>query len=174
MIANKYRMYQETSLGRWNTLNFWETKEALQASGFDGLLGLRWRDGVGKAYHHHLTVSEILKVTEGLYGDYIYAEASNDDHITIQGEASYTLDGWHLEYSRCKTHMRQALGVERFIVSGVLALMVLRAYLYGSSFDNLQDLTVLYPDHVIEFTAYDMCVGRLRGQNIIIWEVRKY
>jgi hypothetical protein len=54
------------------------------------------------------------------------------------------------------------------------AKITLRRYLDSSSYDDLMDLVETFPEHVIEFGAYETNLGNIPGRNTVIWEVRKY
>ena len=54
------------------------------------------------------------------------------------------------------------------------AYTVLRTLLNADSFDDVMDLRDRYPDHVIELSAVDRCIGNVPMQNHVIWEVRAY
>lgn len=57
---------------------------------------------------------------------------------------------------------------------GVAARMVLARHLNENSLDDARDLIEAYPDHVIEMSALDRCVGVVPCRNGIVWEVRCY
>jgi hypothetical protein len=57
--------------------------------------------------------------------------------------------------------------------TGLRAKMLLERYLDPSSLECVEDLLNEWPDHVIEFTAFDRTLGTLR-RNTVIWEVRLY
>ena len=104
----------------------------------------------------------------------VYYEASPDQHITFQGEFVESDHGPMLEYSRAKTAMRDALKKERILVFGPGARLVLKSYLSEASYEDFLALGQLYPDCVIEFTAYEVFVGDIPGRNAVVWEVRNY
>lgn len=53
-------------------------------------------------------------------------------------------------------------------------LELLNQYLDPSSRDDVDELFDLYPDAVIEFSAFSVNTGNIPGRNTIIWEVRCY
>ncbi len=52
--------------------------------------------------------------------------------------------------------------------------MVLRRHLNENSLDDLWELIEAYPDHVIELSSLDRCIGTVPHRNGILWEVRLY
>lgn len=58
--------------------------------------------------------------------------------------------------------------------SGTLARMVLRRHLSPDSFDDLWMLLYRFPNHVVELSALDRCLGTVPGRNAVLWEVRAY
>jgi len=59
-------------------------------------------------------------------------------------------------------------------LSGVAAVAKLKGVLNENGWDDVQDLLDLYPDHVLELSVFDRCLGVLPGRNYIMWEVRHY
>ena len=57
---------------------------------------------------------------------------------------------------------------------GIRAILKLRSVLFPSSLADLEALFEIYPDSVIEFSAYRFAVGAIPGRNAVIWEVRNY
>jgi len=181
-ILDKASMYQLLEAGRLgNAFRAWRLAEDLISSGYSGLVGVRLvgrRGEVGLPYRHHLTVAEGIELAARWRVEWdrepVIHEASPDEHILWQGEATRLCWGWHVEYSRTKTHMRAAFAKERLVADGVRALVLLRETLSPGSFTDLEELLGLYPDHVVELTAYDICIGQIPGRSAVVWEVRKY
>lgn len=57
---------------------------------------------------------------------------------------------------------------------GVAARGVLARHLNPNSLADLGDLLPAFPEHVIELSALDRCIGAIPHRNGIIWEVRLY
>jgi len=177
-VSDKQHMYYLLSRGAFgNRFHIWENVDDFERSGFRGLCGVRCSDQPGAPYYHHLTPHQALWTAsvfeEAGYHPVIY-EASPDQWITFQGEILETEVGLYLVYSRLKTHMRAALAGESIHVFGIVAKDLLREKLSASSYEDLQSIFDNYPSHVVEFTAYEVFVGCLKGRNAVIWEVRNY
>ncbi len=186
LITSKARMYELLRTGALgNTFRIWRSTEEFESSGFKGLTGIRASDEPGAPYWHHLTPHQTLYAVS-LYEEMGYTpviyEASPDQHIVMQGEFSWhthdDLRGWsepvlYLRYSRAKTHMRAALASDNNYAEGRHAEVLLRHALGQRSWAEVVWLSMIYPEHVIEFTAYDKKVGQ-KQQTICVWEVRAY
>jgi hypothetical protein len=70
--------------------------------------------------------------------------------------------------------MRDALHSSGKQVYDPIASAVLEKLLWPNDLDNLLAILECYPDHVVEFSAFDRTVGIIPGSSIIIWEVRLY
>lgn len=177
VITSKRQMYELLRTGRLgNTFRIWRSTEEFEQSGFKGLTGIRASDEPGAPYWHHLTPHQSLFAVS-LFEDMGYTpviyEASPDRHIVMQGEFAWYEGTLYLRYSRAKTHMRHALATDNNYAEGRRAEVLLRGALGQRSWAEVVWLSMLYPEHVIEFTAYDCPVGR-EGLTICIWEVRSY
>lgn len=182
MITSKTQMYELLKAGVFgNRFRIWDTEEEFKAAvdaGFDWLVGVRVVGVPGLPYFHHKTYEEAIELGRMLKRKYGYPvryyEASPDPHITIQGEFVELDHGPALEWSTVKTHMRAAFAAERLIAFGPGARLILRHMLSEGSYHDFLALGELFPDAVIEFTAYDIFVGDIPGRNAVIWEVRNY
>ena len=182
MTISKHIMYSMLKAGQFgNRFRIWDTeKEFKQAvdDGFDWLVGVRCVGDRGLPYFHHKTYEEAIEIGRRLrrvHGCPVkYYEASPDQFITAQGEFVESDHGEMLEYSREKTHMRAAMAKERIMVFGPGARLVLKEYLNESSYEDFLALGQLYPNCVIEFTAYEILVGDIPGRNYVCWECRNY
>lgn len=58
--------------------------------------------------------------------------------------------------------------------SGVAARLVLARHLNENSRADLAGLLDRFPDHVVELSALDRCIGSVPHRNGIVWEVRAY
>lgn len=107
-------------------------------------------------------------------GTWYVGEMIDHSYQTIQGEVYRSPRGLELYYTRVQKPMRTALAEASTQVSGIIASLLLRYHLCPRSHDWLMELLDRYPDHVIEFSAFDKDVGMIPGLNAIIWEVRMY
>ena len=59
-------------------------------------------------------------------------------------------------------------------LNGLNVKMLLLKYIYPNSFNDIMELIDIYPEHVIEFSTYEMPLGDCINRNTVIWEVRQY
>lgn len=105
----------------------------------------------------------------------LYISAMAPTHLTLlQGEVYRSPQGLALYYSTLKLPMRKALEKRSEQVYGLDSLLLLKKELNYKSYEWLEYLLEAYPDHVVEFSAYDKNWGTLRGYNTVFWEVRNY
>jgi hypothetical protein len=97
-----------------------------------------------------------------------------DDKLRIQGEIIRTERGIFVLYSTVKKPMNLSLKDKEKIADGLEALKLLEENLFPVSLEDIYELLDLFPNDVIEFSSYDVCVGNLPHRNTIIWEVRGY
>lgn len=109
-------------------------------------------------------------------------ELAPADVAILQGEyfnVRFLLDGYpthgYLHYSRERSHMRTALTMapERD-AHGLRADLLLRDAMTQASYEDWQELLERYPEHVLEVSIYDRCLGDLPERNALVWEVRRY
>lgn len=183
IISNKTEMYKHLSAGRFgNRFRIWNSDQELikaYEDGFDWLVGVRCvGDRNGLPYYHHKGLHEALKIGHDLRNEYRcpvkYYEASPDQFISIQGEFVEADQGEMIEWSTAKTHMRAAFAKERNMIYGPGARLILKRVLSEGSYEDFLAVGHLYPNAVIEFTAYEVFVGDIPGRNAVIWEVRDY
>jgi len=169
-----YRLLREGKLG--NSFRVWRSTEDFEKSGFRGLTGVRCSDAPGAPYWHHLTPHQTLHAVslfeEAGYTPVIY-EASPDRHIVMQGEFMWLNGFLYLRYSRAKTHMRAALAIDNNYAEGRRAEVLLRRSVGQKAWADFVWLSMIYPEHAFEFTAYDCPVGR-EQKLAVCWEVRAY
>lgn len=72
------------------------------------------------------------------------------------------------------TSWRQIMPSKGKEIHGTLAKMYLSRMLNPSSLDDIYSLLEMYPDHVIELSVTETCIGIYRGRNYVTWEVRLY
>lgn len=126
----------------------------------------------GGSFQYGLTKEEARKYVRGLT-DYALNEPAPDDQLLIQGEVYHMEEGWALFYSREKTTMRKAMsnGVQVYRLS---ALMILKTFLWPSSYDDMMELFDRFPHSVVEFGSYSCQIGDWKGRNTVFWECRNY
>lgn len=134
----------------------------------------------GSARADHFPRKEAVRRWRERVGFFWGNETAPDDRATLQGEIRRAPGGLQFfgsERSRAgygrMIRMRDALRVARSY-QGLTVLFLLRKHLSPPSLDDLMELLDLYPEAVIEFSAYDLQLGTCRGRNTIIWEVRNY
>jgi hypothetical protein len=106
-----------------------------------------------------------------------FNESAPDERLLIQGEYQ---DGMIMpaenprnKYLMWSTEQTQMKRVKQWHhTEGSASVAILRSYLNDNSWDDLQVLLEQYPNHIIEFSAYECFVGNLPGRNTLIWEVR--
>lgn len=57
-------------------------------------------------------------------------------------------------------------------LDGIRATAYLRSKLNANSLDDLMVLLARYPDHCVELSACEECVGTVPHRNAVVWEVR--
>jgi hypothetical protein len=167
------KLFAQGSFG--NYVQQWDNLDEVKASGYKGLLVLRTRDsgGGGRAIYD-LTV-EAAEEEDFDYRVNYFNEQLNDQHkhVTIQGEVCRSVRGLEFRYCMLNLPMRPAMEGHSKHASGFAALDLLQRYCCPRGYDCIMELLDLYPDHVLEFTVFDVPCGAL-GWNTIVWEVRNY
>lgn len=98
-----------------------------------------------------------------------------EQSLLLQGEVILTpWSGINLLYSRVKEPMRTALATHSESSQGIIAVSLLRWALCPNSYEWLQELLDRYPEHAVEFSAYERRWGTLPNFNTLFWEVRYY
>lgn len=180
--AEFYRLWHRGSLG--NKLRTWAHPDHVPAS-YTGSLMLRPMNSPGgSASIVELPVKKALdfwrwSIERGLTKRFAN-ECAPDSEAVFQGEVMRDVGRLYLlgHYREYKPgaklmRMRDALKQAKEY-RGLAAEFMLRKVSVPASRDDVLELLDLYPDHVIEFTAYRRCVGNCQQRNVIIWEVRKY
>lgn len=163
----------------------WETpvrflKEfPLRHETWNRLFHLRNRVAGGPTYYnvpnHHM--GEMLEQLEDKDVDltqFYVSEMAPTKSTILQGEVVRDVGGLQLTWSTLAKPMRNALYEESRFSHGLTANLILQTYLDPTSYDWIQELFDLYPDHVVEFSTYDHCWGAVPSRNTVIWEVRLY
>jgi hypothetical protein len=179
--------------GQWvggaygNRLRAWRSFAAYMASGFPGLVSLRYLGVGGGPYAYDLTFAEAVhlqfmwRVSGWVDGLIMVNESAPDQSIVLQGE--YLNDVYHdgerarwgaFTYSRAKVKMRAALAAGAEHADGLQAQLLLQGVMTASSWADWQVLLERYPGHVLEVSVYSGCLGDVPGRNALVWEVRRY
>lgn len=171
--AEASQLFKQGSFG--NYVQQWNTAEEAKASGYTGLLVLRYsgRGGGGKVLYD-LSVEDAIKLSADPKTSY-FNEQLNDKHkrVTIQGEVMRDVGGLYLMYSCENMPMRPAMADHARHARGIVALELIRHFCCPRGYECITELLEEYPGHVIEFTCFDRSCGAL-GWNTIVWEVRAY
>ncbi len=117
---------------------------------------------LGEAYNISMMVDRFATVTA-------YLEIWDSPlGLVVEGvEYPKTDEGWTWRNSMPDPQRRKQW-------MGTAARMVLRRHLNENSLSDLHTLIELYPDHVIELSALDRCIGKIPHRNAVLWEVRAY
>jgi len=192
-ILNKKQSYALWQSGAFGTkLRSWRTIEDWRASGFSELVVLRTllpgSGGSGPCYYN-LMPNELewhwsnLTVFKGIPREHLMInEAAPDQDVVLQGEY---LNGicqdeigapvWsYFFHSTLRHHMRDALHLRPEHTYGLRTDALLRRAMTDASYEDWQGLLDQYPDHVLEVSIYNRCLGDIPGRNALVWEVRKY
>lgn len=117
---------------------------------------------------------------ESMYqtGYYVSQMCPHEDQ-TIQGEvrlSPHGRGGLELFYTSVRLPMREALDMKSVTIQGLQAELVIRKSMSAGDTDWIKELLQEYPDHTVEFTAFNRPWGSLAdyGYRAVIWEVRAY
>lgn len=182
-----YRLWQAGAFGNrlcsWNTLGDWLMSE------FPGKVALRVMLPTGGGpCHYDLAPREVVPlhhklVRRGIGSEQIViCEAAPASKVVLQGEylngirdVGPGLSYWgHFYFSRARLQMRDALRTEHNVLDGLVADHLIRASMTPSSYADWQELLVRYPEHVLEVSIYESCLGDIAGRNALVWEIRRY
>lgn len=155
----------------------WNTYEEFKASGYKGLVHLRNRIAGGPTWYNipadevWFKFCEVCTVMSGR--DIYFSGMAPHDRNLLQGEVCQSTEHLSLTYSTVPNlPMRDALTRKLQTAEGIRAVLLLRTNLCPNSYEWLQQLLDLYPDHVIEFSAFSCEWGTIPGFNTVFWEVR--
>lgn len=116
-----------------------------------------------------------VKACEQFQPSQLYISAMAPTKLTtIQGEVQRGYNGLEFTFTTVKKPMRNALAEDTRLATGLIAKLLLDAYLNPVSRDWLNVLLDRYPNHVVELSCYSKCWGTLPGYNTVFWEVRSY
>ena len=172
-----YVLYQSGFYG--NKIRTWETLEALRDSGYRQPVVLRYKQTGSPFCAYDVPQREIDTLLEewerrGARRELVtFNESAPDDYLILQGEVMRCTSHYTLHYATVPGKMREAMKHARSVY-GLEALGLLRWALTPSSYEDLQAIFDLFPQAIVEFSAYRIDVGCIPGRNTLIWEVREY
>jgi hypothetical protein len=178
LISSKQQFYQIQKLGLFNTPRYWDRLEDVDT---DSTLTARNVKNPGSKTYYLKTLSQMKQIFRRVpQENYTFLENPPDGFRSIQGEFTRLNGNWYLKYNRSQGTLGESLPVDHTITTGAYAMRLLRDNLDGASFEDMMLITDMFGDRynvetpVIEFSAYTIPIGQLRGRNTIIWEVRSY
>ena len=175
-------MYELLRTGRLgNTLQQWTSYREMRESGYRGPWGVRSQLKCGDPIRYYYVdpsdtsrvLQEIVEKGYSLDVGLIWTAVIPSEETTIQGEIRRDVDGMYFRHTFNKQAMRVAFEHECLHATGLETLLLLRRYCNPQTIDELNVLLDMYPEHVIEFSAYSQPVG-IYGKWHVIWEVRSY
>ncbi len=173
-----YSFYYENPL--INKLPMWKNYTELLNDTYRGKVGIRYSKGIGRKTRFNVPFTKIPETLnefelEGFNRDDVsFVIAQPDEKILILGELKLTELGLYLMYSQEKKPMKEALNKSTKHAFGLKAKMLLEHYLYPQSYSDLLTILELFPNSIVEFTAYSKNFGILPNRNTIIWEIRNF
>ena len=181
-IKYKSEFYELFNLGFFgNKVDTTNSYEEVIKKGWEGTVSIRSSgSGSARALVYNFPIENILQEIEKrrkLGFDITklsFSKTPPDDKLRIQGEVMRTERGLFLLYSTVKKPMNLSLRDEEKIAWGLDALNLLKENLFPVSLEDIYEILNMFPNDVIEFSSYDVCVGNLKNRNTIIWEVRGY
>lgn len=179
-VNSKRESYSLLERGAYgNKLRTWGSLSEILDSGYSGTVSMRYKLGWSGFYAYEVNLSKIPSVikewvSKGANQKQItFNESAPDDLLMMQGELMRDYRGYVLTYSTEKIKMREAMKNPEH-ASGLTAKIFLEHYLSPSSYSDMQALLDMFPDSVIEFSAYSKFLGNIPWRNTVIWEVRNY
>jgi len=180
-ITTKQQSYELLQQGFFgNRLRMWDSFEDVIKSEYTGTVSMRYKGLGGGFYAYEVPPPQIPEIerdwiSKGADRGLITFNESAPDHLLlIQGEVMRgPVNPYSLFYSLERKKMREALKNGKQ-AEGLTAKLILEHFLYPSSYEDMQILLNMFPEHAIEFSTYSVCLGDIPGRNTVIWEVRQY
>lgn len=180
VIDNKKLMYQCLRRGLFgNHFRMFGSLDEAEASG--GWVGLRYvGDRPGAPCIPRVQADTVRYVVQGmaLHGwqvdRWAFVEVALEEDIMLQGELMQSLRYLELTYSQACMPMRAAFKVDQRFAHGLEAVHLLKRHMDAGSYEDITQLLVDYPDHIVEFTTYRTDHGCFPGRNSVVWELRRY
>lgn len=184
--SQNHQLWQSGAFG--NKLRAWHSLAEWRESGYRGKVALRTilpHGGGACIYDIDPLVlkSSYDTLARGVLPEHIIiCEAAPAEVVILQGEYANRVhdnaDGtssWdYFYYSRARRQMRDALREEHSVIEGLRARLLIERSLTPASHLDWLILIDRYPDHVLEVSIYDRCIGDVPGRNALVWEVRRY
>lgn len=185
--AENYRRWQSGDFG--NKLRAWRTVDEWRDSGFSDLVALRYLgEGGNGRCQYDLTPDQVEEefekwVGDGLEADKIMLNEMAPGHKnTVQGEyyAGVLLGSEGQTIVDPFLHsfepypMRIALQKSNSTSTGLRSREILKLFMTTPSYEDFQELVWRYPNHVLEVSVFERCLGDLPNRNAVVWEVRRY
>lgn len=160
-----------------NRLQMWSSLDQLIESDYRGELTIRSLVAGDHIFSSHLSFEEAVTLYQSTINSHPVGlqllESAPDHLLSIQGEVDSDLD--HMHYSTVRdVNLRRGLRESGQYSEGFRTRLLLKEALYPSSYSDLVELTMQYPGHAIEFSAYMGALGYYPGRNMVIWECRAY
>ncbi|MBI4116432.1 hypothetical protein HY449_01670 [Candidatus Pacearchaeota archaeon] len=183
-ILNKtecYALYESGFFG--NKARTWNSYEEILKSEWKGGVCMRSKKGVSrKEVRYNIKIEDVPLHIEhfqkiGIPEDMIsFNQSMPDRNLILQGEVMNYQGGIYLFGTILKKPMNIALAEKSFILENDAAGPLLESRLSAESCRDLQNLLEVFPESVVEFSAYSIPVGNLAetGRNTVFWEVRNY
>ena len=169
--------YEKGEFG--NQAPTWNTIQEFLESDYFGLVHIRNRVKGGPTWYN-IDVREIYRVWNKILNTgikpqelYISGMASHE-RGTIQGEVCQSSNFLDLTYCSARLPMRIALQEKATYVNGLEAVGLLKKHMNANSYGWFCDLLETYPEHVVEFSCFEVNWGTIPGHNTVFWECRKY
>lgn len=177
--VDMYKLYERGLFG--NKLRTWKTPQDCIDENPDCLLGMRYAGPkTGWPVKADFLACDLPGIVESVVSQgYDYdllrvGERSDDSTCLINGEICASERNYDLHYSTAKTWMRPALREFPQYAQGYKVVAIMQQLLDPASWDDIKDLLVTYPNHVVEFAAFGKDVGVYPHRNTVVWEVRKH
>ncbi len=185
--SQNHRLWQSGAFG--NKLRAWRTLSEWRQSGHAGMVALRtllpWGgggpciydlepDSVESRYRSLLAEveAEHVVICEAAPAEVAILQGEFLNRVYDRGDGTF---GWDYFYcSRARMQMRDSLRAEPRVVEGLASRLLIQDAMTPGSWQDFQVLLDRYPDHVLEVSIYDRCLGDVPGRNALVWEVRRY
>jgi hypothetical protein len=163
-----------------NTLRIWDSYEEILKDKYIGNVSIRHGKEINtRFYKYNINVNEVPRLLKGWkrqglhIGDLRFNEAAPDHLLLIQGAVTESTE-LILDYSTKKRVMQKDAMEHPTCAVGLTAQIILQHFLDPSSYEDMRTLLYNFPDHVVEFSTFNCCLGFILGRNTVFWEVRRY
>lgn len=188
-ICSKLENYRLCHAGAYgNRLRQWDSIEAWKASGYGEPVCMRTALHAGGGPKRFFvrpeeveSLAALWKIEHKVPRDRIRLSEMADGVRVLQGQyfnGVVEIDGevrngvFKLTFASGPIPI--ALQAHQKTVYGLTATLLIQHFMTPSSFSDFQELLDRYPDHVLEFSVWESCIGDTPGRNAVVWEIRKY